>query len=252
MDIVRGSDLGFYVTLDGNKELLCHATDFTMTVNTDEVEVTGPADGSWRNFIPGLLNYTLTAPGMVAFSADMNIVQLQDIQYLRKTVEWTAALDINGGIQYRGNMFITSINLTSQTRDAARFDMTARGTGPQDIVRIPFTRDVYLANTSNQRLPGCPNPYPVGVLWYDGTFIGVANNPDEVIVVFNEYSAANGNFLTLIGYTSGCDFTMQIAWNSPLNPMVVYAQTGNGFVIGGRFAGEVIGESDDNNNVIGG
>ncbi len=57
---------------------------------------------------------------------------------------------------------------------------------------------------------------PWGVLWYDGTFIGVANNASGVISLFNSYSG--NKFYKLTGTTTGCDFTMTIKWNSPDRP----------------------------------
>lgn len=250
MAIIKGSDFAFYITTDSGKEIVCHATDFSMTVNTDEIEITGPADGAWRKFLPGLHNYTLSVPGLVAFTDPMNAVQLQDIQYSRKIVEWTAGLDPNGGLQYTGQMFITTMTITAQTRDAVKFDMAARGTGPQTILKNPITKSVYLSDRSGNRLAGCPNPYPVGVLWYDGTFIGPAGNEDEVISVFNEYAVSQGAFLTLVSYTGGCDFVMQVAWNSPLNPDVIYAVSAPGFALRGTMPNEAIGGAFDTNEVI--
>lgn len=252
MAVIPGKDFNFFVVRDGEPKILCHAQDFTINTATDELETTGPANGSWRSFLPGLNSYTLSASGVQSYTEDFNIVQLQEIQNAREVVEWFAGLSPTGGLQYHGMMFITSISTTTQFRDAAKFDITARGTGPQDILKNPTTKSVYLANRRGIRLAGCPNPYPVGVLWYDGTFIGVATDADEVMTLFNEYSAAHGNYLQLVGFTTGCDFTMSVAWNSPLNPNTVIAVPGDGFVMAGSVPDDVIGESEDNNNVISG
>lgn len=251
MEIIKGKDFMFYAVLNGNNTLLCHATDFSMSVDTKTIETTGPNNGLWDSFIPGGNSYTLSIPGVVSFMSAFNIVQLQELQNANTVFDWMAGLDETGGLQYAGSMFITNINMTTQFRDAARFDLAAIGTGPLQINKTPFTKAVYLANTNGIRLPGCPNPYPVRVLWYDGTLIGVANNSDDVIEIFNEYAITQGNYLTLIGSTGGCDFVMQVQWNSPLNPTFIPAVTGSGFVIGGRFGNDVIGESELNHNVIG-
>src|SRR6478752_2065099 len=220
MNIIKGADFMFYLTVDGTKKVLCHATDFSLVTTTEEVEITGPGSGAWRQFIPGLNSYTLSVPGAIAFTDEMNAVQLGDIQNSRQIIEWTAGMSPDGGLQYHGFMFITSLTINSQVRDAMRFDMSARGTGP------------------------------VGVLWYDGTLIGPASNANDVITLFNHYSITQGGFLTLLTFTSGCDFTMQIAWNSPLNPDVVYATESGAFALRGTMDGEAIGGADNTNEVI--
>lgn len=250
MAIIKGIDLNFYINLDGMQEIFCMATDFSMNVVTDSLETTGPNNGAWRSYIPAMNSYTLSVPGVVSYTENLNIVQFQQIQNERRIVEWTAGVDPNGGVRYSGEMFITSINNTSQFRDAVKFDMTCQGTGPLGINISPTIKTVYLADTTGKRLAGCPNPYPVGVLWYDGTFIGVANNADDVIEVFNDYATTQGGYLQLISYSGGCDFTMAVAWNSPLNPDIVIAIPGDGFVMAGEFSRDVIGEDETNNNVI--
>ena len=249
MEPIKGKDFDFKLVLSGNTVLLCHARDFTMTVTTEEIEVTGPGDGRWRKYIPGMNSYVLTVPGVITWTDPLNIVQLQEIQYGGQTVEWVAE-GLVGGLQYHGFMFITSSEISSQMRDVMLFTVNARGTGPQDINKNPIIKPVYLSNTNNVRLAGCPNPYPIGILWYDGTLIGPANNADEVIAVFNAYALTQGGFLQLLSYASGCDFTMSVAWNSPLNPDVVYAVEAPGFAIRGTAPDEAIGGTFNTNEVI--
>jgi predicted secreted protein len=251
MAAIRGKDFMFNVMIAGNLELLCMATDFTMNTTTEELETTGPNNGRWRSFIPGMMDYTLSASGIVSYTETFNLVQLQELQDSGDVVEWVAGIDPDGGLQYEGFMFITSISNPSQFRDVLKFDMTARGTGPREIRKNPITKSVYLANTRGIRLPGCPNPYPVGILWYDGTLIGVANDANDVLSIFNEYSATQGNYLMLTGFTTGCDFVMTVAWNSPLNPTFIPAVTGGAFALAATNPDDVIGESDSNQNVIG-
>lgn len=251
MGVIKGSDFMFNIVLNGGLTVLCKATDFILNTVTRELETTGPNNGIWDSFTPGGNNYTLSVPGVVSYTDALNVVQLQELQNSNTIVPWLAGLSTSGGVQYSGFMFITSIGMTTQFRDAIKFDMSARGTGPLSIVKLPTIKNVYLADTNGVRLTGCPNPYPVGVLWYDGTFLGVASNADDVISIFNEYADTQGGYLEVTGSTGGCDFTMEIAWNSALSPNFIPAEPGEGFVIGGRSAGEVIGESPIDNNVIG-
>lgn len=240
----------FSATIDGQRQILCHATDFTLNTQTESLETTGPNNGRWRSFIPGLNSYTIAVPALVSYTEAFNIVQLQERQYAGSVIEWFAGVSLSGGLTYHGFMFITSINMTSQLRDAVKFDLTAQGTGPQDILKLPISKTVPLTDIYGVRLAGCPNPYPVGVLWYDGTFIGPAANADGVISVFNTYAATQGGFVSLTGYTGGCDFNMQVEWNSPLDPEFIPAVAAAGFAMRGRFADEAIGGTENTNEVI--
>lgn len=250
MGIIKGKDFMFSAMVDGQREILCHATDFTLNVSTDSLETTGPGNGRWKSYIPGLNSYTISVPALVSYTEVLNIVQLQERQYAGEMIEWFGGVNETGGLTYHGFMFITNITMTSQMRDAVKFDMSAQGTGPQDILKNPITKTVPLTDMYGVRLFGCPNPYPVGVLWYDGTFIGPANNSDDVISVFNSYAIMQGGFISLVGYIGGCDFTMQVEWNSPINPDFVPAVPASGFALRGRVANEAIGGQENTNEVI--
>lgn len=251
MGAIRGTDFMFNVSIGSTMQVLCRATDFILNTATRELETTGPNNGKWDSFIPAGNNYTLSVPAVASYTDPMNIVQLQETQNANMVIPWLSGISQTGGVQYSGSMFITNITMTSQFRDVVRFDLAARGTGNLLITKLPISKSVYLSDTKGVRLAGCPNPYPVGVLWYDGTFIGMASSAEDVKAIFNEYASTQGDYLEVTGYTGGCDFTMQIAWNSPINPTFIPAVPGDGFVIGTGFPGGVIGESDLNQNVIG-
>lgn len=252
MPILKGKDFKFWIFVDGIPIALCHATDCIIPLVTDEIETTGPNNGPFKTYRPSFHSYTIQVPALTVYTDDMNLIQLQKLQIARTVFNWQAGVYEDGGLQYKGSAFITQTNPTNQFRDASKFDVNMRGTGPMQIVEAPITKSVYLADSSGKRLAGCPNPYPVGVLWIDDTFIGVADTADDVISLFNQYSADNaGGYLMLIGYTGGCDFTMTEAYNSPIDTDYIHAVAGSGFALAGRVAGEVIGEDDSNHNVIG-
>lgn len=221
---IKGIDFNFYILRDGVPVAICHATDCTIEATTEELETTGPTNGRWASFIPGRNSYTISAPGLSVYHDDMNVVNLRDYQGAGTILEWRAGIDAEGGLQYRGRMFITSLSENSPVADILRYEMSARGTGPLEVVKNPLLRTVYLSDLFGVRLAGCPNPYPVAVLWYDGTVIGLANNPDDVISQFNAY--AGNEYYVLSNPDNSCNFTMSIAWNAPNMPEWVPAEPG--------------------------
>lgn len=251
---IYGSDFMFYIIKDGQPVGICHSNDCIIEATTEELQTTGPNDGRWGKFIPGQNTYTISVPGITVYSDDMNSVNLHDYQDNGSVIEWKASDAEEGGLQYSGQMFITRLSRSSLNTDINKFEMDARGTGPLQVIKAPYIKDVYLSNLFGVRLPGCPNPYPCMILWYDGTIIGLANNADDVITLFNQY---DGNqYYQLIGTDTGCNFTMSIAWNSPERPDWVPAEQGAGFVLGRTGAvgdNDVIGQTGEvgDNNVIG-
>lgn len=253
MSKILGADFVLYKVTGGVPVAICHARDCTIDVTTEALETSGPTS-YWSDFIGGYCGYTISCPGLVAYSDEMNFVQLLELQKSRTRFEWMAGDNVPGGVIYGGTVLITNTSLNSPFRDLVAFEMNATGCGEITIQKLPITKEVYLSDLGGVRLPGCPNPYPCMVLWYDGTIIGLANNADDVMTLFNSYE--QNVYYQLVGTDTGCNFTMSIAWNSPDQPDWVPAEQGAGFVIGesGRIGdNNVIGETGrvGDNNVIG-
>ncbi|ACU61364.1 phage tail tube protein [Chitinophaga pinensis] len=245
---VNGSDFKFYILRDGIPIAICHSTDCVIETSTEELETTGPNNGRWASYIPGINSYTISAPGLTVYQDDMNVIDLRDFQDAGTIIEWRAGIDPTGGLQYRGYMFITSLSESSPAAEILRYEMSARGTGPLQVVKNPLVRTVYLSDIYGVRLAGCPNPYPVTVLWYDGSVIGLANNPDEVVTQFNEYPF--NQYYQLSSPDNSCNFTMTIAWNAPETPEWVPAEQGGltGLWVGAGDGG--ISPTDDGNELL--
>lgn len=249
MGVIQGKNFKFYIKRNGVPIAICKATDCTININTEELETTGPSSGAYKYFIPGLHDIDIQVPGIVAYSDSMNYVQIQELQLARTTFEWEASAFDNGGLRYKGNAFIRSSSQTSNYRDLVRFDATLRVTGALVIEKGDIISRVYLADLLGVRLPGCPNPYPVAVLWYDGTVIGLANNPDDVITQFNNYPP--NIWYRLSQPDNSCNFTMNTAWNAPEIRTFVPAEQGGSLALWtGRPADEGISTAELGNNLI--
>lgn len=250
---ISGKDFMIAIEVDGERVPICYATDCIINIQYDNREVIDPAS-HWKNYIGDMAGYTIQVPGAVVYSSIVNWVQLEQWAGTRTRLNWFASAFENGGVTHSGTMLITGLNLSSQQDNIIRFDLSAVGCGELAQALLPIVKDVYLADLGGVRLPGCPNPYPCMVLWYDGTLIGLANNADDVMTIFNEY---DGNqYYELTGTDTGCNFTMSIAWDAPEQPDFVPAEQGAGFVLGrtGMVGdNDVIGQTGaiGDNNVIG-
>lgn len=244
---IKGKDFIISVVVDGSPKDICYATDCIIDQDFEAREITAPV-GVARDYLGGKQGYSITVPGLVVWTSEMNYIQLEALAKARTKFQWEASDSDNGGVKHSGTILITNISLTSQHRDAIRFDMTAIGCGPKGTALNPISKTVYLADFLGVRLPGCPNPYPVSLYWYDETFIGIANNADEVIEQFNNYI---GNlYFELTGYTGGCDFNMLIDWNAPFQPDFIIAEATPDLAMWTGSADESISNDQDNDNAL--
>lgn len=244
---IKGKDFEISIIQDGNPVLLCYATDCIIDQNADAREITAPI-GRARDYISGFIGYTLSVPGLIVWASPMNFIQLENLYKSGIKFQWEASDSDNGGVLHSGIALITQLTLNSQFRDAMRFEMNAIGCGPKITQLLPISKTVYLADFLGIRLAGCPNPYPVSVYWYDETFIGIANNADDVMQLFNDYS--ENQFYQVTGYTSGCDFNMLIDWNADFIPNFIIAEATPELAMWTGSDDEAISNDQDNDNAI--
>ncbi|WP_133177798.1 hypothetical protein [Chitinophaga parva] len=212
----------------------------------DTVETTPPTT-NWKDFEPAAISFTVTGDAIGAFDSKGNMYSLGGWLVNGLKVDFRLAA---GGLMYSGKILITNVNITAAHKDLVKYTFTAIGCGQLATNTASQSYSVYLANPVGKRLAGCPNPYPVGLLWYDNTFIGLANDAEDVIEQFNAYIENNGQYI-LTGTSGGCDFTMQIPWDSDDRPQFIPAVPGNAFGIGTAVPGQVIGIDNSGNVIIG-
>lgn len=219
---IKGKDLLLYLG-EGDPTMataICLIKDCTLSIQGEKLETSGP--GSYfRTYIYGYIGATLSAEGLVAYNAPMNVVQLQEFLLDRKIISYKFTAFETGGLVYSGQLLIDKVDNSSPDKEYAGFTLDATITGKPGIDKTNTLKTVYLANTSGVRLPGCPNPYPVKIYWYDGAQIGIAFDPVDVINIFNQYPS--NTELTLTGFSSGCDFTLSAAWSASFVPDYILA-----------------------------
>lgn len=248
----KGKDFMISIEVDGQMQPICYATDCTITETYDTVEITGP-QSKWRDYLSDYAGYSLDVPGLQVYEANANILQMQVLGRGGTKFAWQATAFGIGGVVESGYCIITSLSKTSQFRDAMRFSMQAIGCGEPVTTFVPIPAVVYLSDFNKVQLAGCPDPYPVTVFWYDLTMIGPADNADDVIAIFNEYSATHGGYYTLTSSVDGgCNFNMLIQYNGPQPyPTTIFAQPGATFAIStDQGADNVLSTDQDLDNIL--
>lgn len=226
-----GRDFMISIEVDGVMQPICYANDCTITEAYDTIDITG-SQSKWRDYLSDYAGYTVEVPGLQVYEANANILQMQVLGRGGRKFAWSASAFESGGVVESGFIIITSLVKTSQFRDAMRFDMSAIGCGEPVTEFLPIFTTVYLSDFNKIQLAGCPNPYPISVFWYDLTLIGAADNADDVVAIFNAYSAANGAFYTISVNDGGCIFNMQIEYTAPQPyPTTIFAKPGALFAL---------------------
>lgn len=249
---ISGADFMISIEVNGVPVPVCYATDCQISQTFDTREISGP-QSRWRDYLADYMGYTIDIPVLLVYTEAFNYLNFQTAGQSGTRLKWSATAFDNGGVVHSGEVLLTSLNLTSQMRDAMKFDVSAIGCGELTTKLLPIEKVVYLSDFNKKRLTGCPNPYPLSVFWYDLTLIGPATNPDEVIQVFNDYSATHGGLYTLVSSVDGgCDFNMEIAYDAPQPyPDTVFAQQGALFAISSdQNQDNVISTDQDMDNVL--
>lgn len=248
--IIRGKDVLLYLNSAATGLVpACHSKTCSLSYERDMLETSGP-EGPDKRYLPGYMGGTVSSDGLMVYQDTVNGISVLEWLKGGNLVYFKFATSEQGGLTLSGQMYIQQWDYTGDVNGVATYSFSGPIDGPLVITKADIVKQVYLSNLVGDRLAGCPNPYPVGVLWYDGTFIGIANNAGDVITAFNNY--AGNQFYQLTGTDNGCNFTMSIKWNAPDQPNWVPAVPGDGFVIGQNGNDDnVVGQDGINNNVIG-
>lgn len=231
MGAILGSDLILSIVEGASSSPVCYSTDVQINREYRTRLIASP-NGRSDDFISDGKGYTLEIPLLVVYEAYYNYLYFADKAESGARINWSASAFDNRGVVHSGQVLVTTLNLTSQMRDLIKTDVSLLGCGPLITEFKPINTSVYLSDFAKIQLPGCPNPYPVSVFWYDGTLLGPASNADEVVQLFNDYSVTHGNYYTISYGDGGCIFGMQIAYFSPKPyPTTIFAQPGAAFAL---------------------
>lgn len=230
--MIQGRDFLLYVNDDpDNLIAICYSKSCSLSRERDTLLIINPSSQD-EDYIPTMKRGTISADGVMELQETVNGVSILEWLEKGQKIGFKFARKGNGGLQISGKAIVVNFDLNASATDVVSYSFTGKICGPLTITKAPILAVVYLANAAGVQLPGCPTPYPVTLFWFDGTLIGAATNPDEVISVFNTYSAANGNWYMLeSSVDGGCKFNMLISYNAPMQPTFIIAAQGADFAI---------------------
>ncbi len=245
MKVIRGKDFILSIVKNGVPTPVCYSLDFTLQAARDTIEKT-PLTGLDKDYIVTFKGYTLGISTVVSYFDGFSFIDLNEAFENGTRLVWSATDSANGGVVHKGVCIINNIAFASPVRGEFSSDASAVGCGPRELLKLPISSTVYLADQAGVQLPGCPNPYPVSVFWYDMTFIGLADNADEVVQIYNDYP---GNlYYTLSLGEDGCHFNLQSEWNAPFIPTFVIAEASPDMALSSDQINNIVLSPDQDND----
>lgn len=147
MAIVLGKNFMLYFERDGAKVPVCYAESVSLNINGELLEATKNINTNWRSHYIGMLDYDLTAEGVVESdeSATYNVLSMQQALMARASVKWVCQDQTIPLLQYSGSIVIYGVGEDSPAADFNKFTLTAKGDGPLNagIVIPGSTGNIY-------------------------------------------------------------------------------------------------------------
>jgi hypothetical protein len=203
--------------------------------------ITDPS-GPDESYIPAAKRGEISSDGLMIYQDQVNGISILEWLENGSKVYFQFTTSENGGLILSGNMFITHWEETGEYSGVVTYSFNAKINGKLGIDRVDTLKSVYMSDRNGNRLPGCPDVYPVRVSWYDGTILGIAYDQADVIGQFNSY--VGNTELILTGFTSACDFTLTAKYSADFVPDWIIAEPlNNGLAISDAQI-NIIGDGD--------
>lgn len=126
--MIHGKDLILTINSQYNQtKALAASKSCEVDVNTDFIETASPTDGAWKQFIPTILSWGLSASSLLAYPETYNTL----FNYQTSKTKLTARFfDPELGIYYKGDVYISNLRATGTVGSLAKISMTFQPTGP--------------------------------------------------------------------------------------------------------------------------
>jgi len=131
MAIFNGTELGVYI--DGT--LIAAATDCSLSLNTETIDITTKDSAGYRELLGGLKSGSISVSGLIDYlDADSNkdMVDLWTAWEARTilTLKFSKANEATGELSFTSGGIITSLEQSGGTEDTATYSCTFELTGP--------------------------------------------------------------------------------------------------------------------------
>jgi len=132
MAIFNGTDLGVYI----GSTLIAAATDVSLTLNAETIDITTKDSAAFRELLPGLRSGSVSVSGLIDYvdSSNKDFLDLYGAWEARTelTLKFSKATLSTGEASFQGNALLTSLEQSGGTEDTASYSATFELTGVID------------------------------------------------------------------------------------------------------------------------
>ncbi len=132
MAIFNGTDLGVYI----DQVLIAAATDVSLTLNAETIDITTKDSAAFRELLPGVRSGSISVSGLIDYvdAANKDTLNLYDAWENRSVLalKFSKATLATGEASFSANAFITSLEQSGGTEDTASYSATFELTGTID------------------------------------------------------------------------------------------------------------------------
>lgn len=126
--MIHGKDLILTINSAwGQNTALAASKTCDVDVNTDFIEVASPTEGGWKNYIPTINSWGLSAGLLLAMPETYNTLFGYQTNHTMLTVRF---YDPEMGLYYKGNTYIKGLKMTGNVGSLVSISLSFQPTGP--------------------------------------------------------------------------------------------------------------------------
>jgi len=132
MAIFNGTDLGVYI----GTTLIAAATDVSLTLNAETIDITTKDSAAFRELLPGVRSGSISVSGLIDYvdASNKDFIDLYAAWETRAvlSLKFSKATLATGEASFAASAFITSLEQSGGTEDTASYSATFELTGAID------------------------------------------------------------------------------------------------------------------------
>ena len=129
MAIFNGTDLGVYI----GSTLIAAATDVTLTLNAETIDITTKDSSAFRELLPGLRSGSMSVSGLIDYvdASNKDFLDLYGAWESRTALvlQFSKSSLATGEASFSASGFVTSLEQSGGTEDTATYSATFELTG---------------------------------------------------------------------------------------------------------------------------
>lgn len=129
MAIFNGTDLGVYI----GSTLIAAATDVTLTLNAETIDITTKDSAAFRELLPGLRSGSMSVSGLIDYvdASNKDFLDLYGAWESRTALvlKFSRSSLATGEASFSASGFVTSLEQSGGTEDTATYSATFELTG---------------------------------------------------------------------------------------------------------------------------